>query len=206
MTDATGGRMAMNPQAMLRVLPAIQHDKLYEQLEARGWRRVEGAPPADPHAKVVSTWGHDGIDARVSWVDDRELARHFYGIVYGPEAQRALERLVADAWAITAERGISAIQHATTAEQLGTAARALGLLAIGPFDQDVFDVLSGMLTSGHAALQLDALTGLMFSAWPQFEPAVASLAADEAADAAVRAEAADVLEAQRESGWNRELR
>jgi anti-sigma-K factor RskA len=67
-------------------------------------------------------------------------------------------------------------------------------------------VLSGMLTSGHAALQLDALTALMFSAWPQFEPLVASLAADESADAAVRAEAADVLEAQRESGWNRELR
>jgi len=198
--------MPANNRNIIRVLPSIQRDKLYAELDARGWKRTQAHVGAEIEADVDSTWHLDGIAAYVSWIDDRELSEHFYGVVYGPEAKKALDRLAVDAWLITPERGIASIQHATTVDQLGTAARALGLLACGPFNKDVFDVLSGMLTCGNRDLQMDALTAVMFSAWPQFEPVVARLTQDEGTDEDVRAEAAEVVEVQRKSDWNSELR
>jgi hypothetical protein len=202
--------MTNSAMRVRRVLPAIQHDRLYAELKAKGWRRKDDVPArwldvADG-TTIVSTWTHDSLDVLVSWVDDRELSEHFYGLVYGRAVEEAVARLSADAWLITPERGIASLQHATTVEQLGVAARALGLLACGPFNQQVFDVLVGMLKSGNAALQMDALTAVMFSAWPQFEPIVAELADDENTDEDVRSEATDVLEVQHESDWNSELR
>lgn len=63
-----------------------------------------------------------------------------------------------------------------------------------------------MLESGNVDIQFAALTGVMFSAWPQFEPVVERLASNEATDEEVQAEAIEVLELQRESNWNEELR
>jgi hypothetical protein len=192
--------------AILRVLPALQHDKLYASLQAGGWSRVESGTLAGQASAAASTWRHPVLDAWVSWVDDTEFSLHFYGLVYGPQAADAVPFLARDAWLITPANGIATLQEATTIEHLGTAARALGVLACGPFNPDVFSVLCAMLDSGNKALQTSALMAVALSSWPQFEAPLLALNASPTIDVAVRAEAMEVLEAQRASGWNREFR
>lgn len=192
--------------AILRVLPALQHEKLYASLEAGGWTRVEQGTLAGLPSAAASTWRHPTLDAWVSWMDDPEFSQHFYGLVYGPQAADAVPLLAHDAWLITPAKGIATLQEATTIEHLGTAARALGVLACGPFNPDVFVVLCAMLDSGNPALQIDALTAVALSSWPQFETKLQALQASPGLDAEVRAEALEVIETQRASGWNREFR
>lgn len=189
-----------------RVLPALQGERLYEALTAQGWICVPPAKHLNAPGEIASTWTHPGISACVSWVDDQEYSKRFYGLVYGDDAAAAVARLSTDAWLISPERGIASIQEATTIEHLGTAARSLGILACGAFQQEVFDVLVGMLQSGNAELQMDALTGVMFSAWPQFDPVLQQLASDPTTDQSVREEAQEVLSQQRETDWNADLR
>lgn len=188
-----------------RVLPAKHGDELHAALEKSGWHRAE-TPTPFVEANVQSVWKHDAADAYVAWVDDQEISEHLYGLVFGPGFEAGLASLRATGWMIEGKAGIATIQHATNVNELGSAARALGLLAVGPFDADVHKVLAGLLNSKSTDLQFDALTGIAMSAWPQFEPALDALIAAPDTDPKVREDAEAIKQEQAESDWNAEFR
>lgn len=88
----------------------------------------------------------------------------------------------------------------------GRLARALGVLACGPFDADVDQVLSGLLGSKKTDLQFDALTSIAMSAWPQFEGALDSMVANPDAGTLVREDAQAIKKEQAWSRWNENVR
>ena len=188
-----------------RVLPALHGKDLDQALSQEGWRRVQ-EPPELAEADVESVWRHESADAFVAWIDDREVAEHYYGLVFGAGVEAALQSLYATGAMIDARTGIKTIQHADTVAELGSAARALGLLAVGPFDREVYKVLSGLLALDNVDLQFEALTGISLSAWPQFEQDLEAIIRKPGADPAVREDAQSIAQEQAESHWNEEFR
>jgi hypothetical protein len=196
----------MTTEKIRRILPALQHDELYARLTSAQWKRLRSDDLPETTLPVASCWTHDDFNARVVWLDDQEISRHFYGIVFGADATAAAARLEEDAWHITIRQAIASFRYANTIPQLGSTAICLGLLACGPFDKDVFNIICCMLTGGHPELQADALTAVLHSAWPQFDPIVEQLSVHPEACDEIRSEAARVLVTQRERDWNSELR
>lgn len=188
-----------------RVLPAVQGDELTEALRSTGWKRVKTPPEVD-HPLTDAVWRNEEADAFVAWIDERNDIGLYYGHVFGDGWAAGLKALVGTKLMIDGKTCIKTIQNAEKVSELGSAARALGFLAVGAFDADVHKVLSGLLASDNVDLQRDALAGISFSAWPQFESALDALIANPSTRTDVREEAEVLKENLAESNWSEDLR
>lgn len=189
-----------------RILPAKQHEALYEVLRAAGWSRRDELADQSADVVFVSVWSPDaGLDARVGWVDD-EVTQHFFGLVWGDDRAQAVAALKTTGWMVDGEQAIAAFQHARSVEELCRGALALGVLANGPIDPNVFEVLVGLLRSSKLDVQFDALAAIAISSWPAFEAPLRELAADPTTDEELRDEISVVLDEVQDSSWNEELR
>lgn len=141
----------------------------------------------------------------LSWISD-DLAHCEYFLIGGRDREVALESLQGEIVFRTTTDVLTAIAEAVNEGDLGRAARQLGLLACGPFDLEVFQVLAGLLNSRHPGMQRDALIAVGYSAWPEFGAAFDHLESDAESSEDVRAEAREFRAILEASHWNAPFR
>jgi hypothetical protein len=155
--------------------------------------------------QITSVWESPHYKTLLSWVDDA-IAECEYFLVGGPDRAAAVVSLEREIDFYTQTEVLTAIGEAIDETETGRSARRLGLLASGPFDLAVFQVLAGLLNCRSPNMQRDALIAIGYSAWPEFAAAFDSLENDAESSPEVRKEARQVRSELEKSDWNANFR
>lgn len=194
--------MSQSP-TLLRVIPDLSEDAS-SALARLGWKKA-GTPDVAGPGGVISVWEAPAGETLLSWISDH-IADCEYFLIGGRDREAALESLQREIVFRTTTDLLTAIGEAADEGELGRRAWQLGLLACGPFDLEVFQVLAGLLNCRHPGLQRDALIAVGYAAWPEFGAAFDRLESDAESSEDVRAEAREVRARLEGSHWNAPFR
>lgn len=175
------------------------------QLASRlGWQQVDvgGAPP-DSH--IAGLWKTNEENAHVVFVEDPVAGFGYLMVPSGPEGKALIGTLAKHIRLIDDERAIELAADARDPDQVRTANMTLGLLAHGPFREDIYLVLVGGLADLDESTQASVIDALAYTTWPQFEDAVRDLIADASTSERIRARAERLLATHAKTAWNREF-
>jgi hypothetical protein len=175
------------------------------QLASRyGWHRVDmdGAPP---ESHIAGLWQSNDDGAHVAYVDDPVAGFGYLMVPSGPEGKALTETLAKDLSLIDDDRAIELAANAKGPDQVRTANMALGLLAHGPFREDLFFVLVGGLADLDENTQESVIDALAYTTWPEFEDPLRGLIADASTSDRIREKAERLLASHLETAWNREF-
>lgn len=163
------------------------------------------AVPADaarwPHAvwHFVAPGGSSAL-----WVDDHDAGWPYLLV---PTASAATwRRQLADA-GLLLDRGAALALGAAArdADDVRDAVAAMGLLAHGPFDAEVYAYIVAALASPDDGVRAEALSAVTMSAWPEFEAALRAAPRAAEAGAAWLREADEIADTMTAGRWNEDF-